>query len=253
MSLLAAELTKLRTMRTIWAVTAIGWLLIGGVGTFLVLEEQLTGAFTGAESDVAALVAQIGGNSAIVLIVGLLLMTTEFRHGTIGRTLQLTPSRTRVLASKLLAGAVYALAFVVVGLVVVGALMLLAVVAKGASPELGTELLTSVWQGAAALVLTALLGVAVGSLLRSQVLAVAGALIWVFVVEPLVNVLLPDVGRWLPFEALNSVFMVEAMMGGAGTPLMDSSLSAPVALAVFLAWVAAAAVPAVILMRVRDV
>ena len=41
--------------------------------------------------------AFVGLTVGAVLVIGLLAMTTEFRHGTIGRTLQFTPSRTRVV------------------------------------------------------------------------------------------------------------------------------------------------------------
>jgi ABC-2 type transport system permease protein len=40
--------------------------------------------------------------------------------------------------------------------------------------------------------------VAIGALVRDQVLAVTGALAWIAVVEHIVVDLVPDVGRWLP-------------------------------------------------------
>jgi hypothetical protein len=137
---------------------------------------------------VAAAVDQIGSNAIIVLIVALLAMTTEFRHGTIGRTLQLTPSRSAVLTAKLAVGVVYAVAFFVAASILVVALVLL----------LGDDRRRRVdrarargrhgaWQGLVGLSLNALLGVAVGALIRSQVVAITVLLVWLFVVENLVR------------------------------------------------------------------
>ncbi len=100
--------------------------------------------------------------------------------------------------------------------------------------------------------LTVLLGVAFGALVRAQVVAIVVALVWIFVVENLFAALLPDVGRWMPFQALNGLFIPEAAMGqmpdGAFVPLAGVT-----ALLVFSAWVVAFGAAAVVLMRTRDV
>ncbi len=107
--LVAAEVRKLTSVRSTYILTGIGWVLavVSALPTILSAFEP----FTGAERQIADAVAAAGGNSAIVLVVGLLAMTTEFRHGTVGRTLQITPSRTRVLVAKLAAGTLYAVVF----------------------------------------------------------------------------------------------------------------------------------------------
>jgi ABC-2 type transport system permease protein len=110
----------------------------------------------------------------------------------------------------------------------------------------------ALWQAPVALVLNAVLGVAVGALVRSQVVAITAVLLWFFAAENLIATLLPAAGRWLPFQALNSLFIgAEARSGAleAGIVL----LSAPAALALFLGYVAAASVAAVTLLRTRDI
>jgi ABC-2 type transport system permease protein len=252
MALLAAEVRKLWTVRTTWVLTLLGLGLVALTTGTLVFSTLVVGPFTGAESQVAAAVDQIGSNAIFVLVVALLAMTTEFRHGTIGRTLQLTPSRSAVLTSKLGVGVVYAFAFFAVSLVVVAVLLLLGTVTEGASLEVGGLVGRAVWQGLVGLALNAMLGVAVGALIRSQVVAITLVLVWLFVVENLFAALWPGLGRWLPFQALNALFLSEDVLTnapeGMATPLEPS-----VALAVFLAYVLVATVTAGSLLRVRDV
>jgi ABC-2 type transport system permease protein len=252
MALLAAEVRKLWTVRTTWILTLLGLGLVALTTGTLVFSTMVVGPFTGAESQVAAAVDQIGSNAIFVLVVALLAMTTEFRHGTIGRTLQLSPSRSAVLTSKLGVGVVYAVAFFAVSLVIVAGLLLLGTVTQDASLRVGDLVGRSVWQGLVGLSLNAVLGVAVGALIRSQVVALTLVLVWLFVVENLFSALWPAIGRWLPFQALNALFLSEDVLAGVPEG-MAAPLEPTVALVVFLGYVLAATVTAGILLRVRDV
>ncbi|GGI06142.1 hypothetical protein [Egicoccus halophilus] len=249
--LLAAETRKLRTVPTTWVLTGIGWALVALSGLLPFVFPAFGTEFTGSSAQVAEVIDAIGGNSMIVLIVGLLAVTTEFRHGTIGRTLQLVPSRLTVLGAKLAAGAVYAVLFVVTSLALVAALLLALAVAHGEALQWGPEVTTALWQAFVGLVLTALFGVALGALLRSQVIAITVALLWVFVVEQFVAFTLPRVGQWLPFQALNSVFITEEAR--AQMPPNMAFLEPGTALAAFVGYVVLFTLAAAILMRARDV
>lgn len=253
MGLLVAEIRKLTTVATTWVLTGIGLLLTVAMASVFTFVTMATGSdFTGSDADVALAIEQIGGNSIIVLVVALLAMTTEFRHGTVGRTFQVTPSRTRVLLAKMAVGALYAVAFMVAGLILVALVLGLAAVMSSTGLTLGSGSTTALWQGFVGLVLTALLGVALGALIRSQVVALTVMLVWVFVVESLVSFAVPRVGQWLPFQALNALFVGpearQAVPEGALTLLEPA-----VGLATFLAYVVVAAVGAIILLRARDV
>lgn len=251
-ALVAAEVRKLRTVRTTWVLTFVGWaLVVLSVSVFLFVEE-IGGGFRGSDGEVAAAVGQVGGNSIIILIVGILLITTEFRHGTMGRTLQLTPSRLDVLVSKLTAGALYAVAFFATGVVIVAVLLAVAAAQQGVSVDVGSETLTALWQGPVGLALTALFGVAVGALLRSQVITITVTLVWLFIAENLLAGLVPAVGRWLPFQALQAVFLPGEMRAMVPEGQMVP-LDPLVALGTFLAYVAVAIAGAAFLLRVRDV
>lgn len=157
-----------------------------------------------------------------------------------------------MLLAKLGSGVAYALAYFVTALVLVALLLGLAAMVRGVALSVGPETVTALWQAPVALVLNAVLGVAVGALVRSQVAAITGVLIWYFVVEGIIATLAPAAGRWLPFQALNSLFLDQeaaqaALEAGVivFTPL--------VALAVFLAYVATASASAVAMLRTRDV
>jgi ABC-2 type transport system permease protein len=252
MSLLVAEVRKLRTVRTTWVLTAIGLGLVALSTGTLVFSQLMVGPFTGSSEQVAAAVDQIGSNAIIVLVVALLAMTTEFRHGTIGRTLQLTPSRTRVLGSKLAVGVVYAVVFFLASLVVVGVLLLLGSVTQDASLQVGGEVGRSLWQGLVGLALNGIFGVAVGALIRSQVVAITLLLVWLFVVENLFAALWPGIARWLPFQALNALFLSEEVLANVPEGMV-APLEPTLALAVFLGYVLVASATAGTLMRVRDV
>lgn len=250
--LVAGEIRKLWTVRTIWVLTLLGWALVALSTSVFVFGEQFAGPFTGSDDQVAAAIRQIGANAMIVLIVAILLVTTEFRHGTMGRTLQLTPSRTKVLVAKLLTGAIYAVAFFVVSVVVVALILGIGASAPAVSLVVGADSVASLWQGPVALVLNAALGVAVGALLRSQVVTITVALLWFFVAENLVNALLPEVGRWLPFQLLNSLFVSVQVRAGAPEDMLLPPEPA-VALVAFLGYVVLATAAAATLLRVRDV
>jgi ABC-2 type transport system permease protein len=248
--LVAAEVRKLTSVRSTWILTVIGWFL--AATSALATVAGAFEPFRGTEQQVADAFASAGGNSAIVLVVGLLAMTTEFRHGTVGRTLQITPSRTRVLLAKLVAGAGYAVVFFLGALVVVAAIVGVAALVQGVGLSFDDRVLEVSWQGMVGAVLTVLLGVAFGALVRAQVVAIVVALVWIFIVENLFAALLPEVGRWFPFQALNGLFIPEGAMGqlpdGAFVPL-----SGLAALTVFTAWVVVFTAGAAVLLRVRDV
>jgi ABC-2 type transport system permease protein len=248
--LIAAEVKKLTSVRSTWILTVIGWVLAATSALAVVF-----GAFepfAGTEQQVADAFASAGSNSAIVLVVGLLAMTTEFRHGTVGRTLQITPSRTRVLLAKLAAGILYAVVFFLGALVVIAAIVGIAALVQGVGLSFDARTFEVSWQGLVGSVLTVMLGVAFGALVRAQVVAIVVALVWIFIVENLFAALLPDVGRWLPFQALNGLFIpqtaLDQMPDGAFVPLAGLT-----ALVVFTAYVVVFTAGSAVLLRVRDV
>ena len=98
-SLLAAEVLKLRTTRTTWVLLLVGALLAGVTAAALVGSGSL-------EDDRALALAQGASFAAfLALVLGALLVTSEYRHGTITTTFLGEPRRGRVLAAKLVVAA----------------------------------------------------------------------------------------------------------------------------------------------------
>jgi ABC-2 type transport system permease protein len=186
--LFAAELLKLRTVRVMWgfALAVVGFaglLAAGNVGSppeggRLAPDYQLDLVL------VAALPAVI-----LALLLGMLLFTNEFRHGTISRTLLVTPRRPMLVGIKLLIGAAAGfglalLAFVTTAIVAVIGLGIVDVELEPVDAANG------LWRGLVAAGLIGALGAAIGGFVHSQVGALVGTLVWLFVAEPIVWVVL---------------------------------------------------------------
>lgn len=209
-ALVRAELLKLRTVRLpLWLLLTTLLLVLLGV-----LATILTAGLEGAplERDDPELLpralASASGGSVVVLILGILALTQEFRFGTATPSFLVTPKRGRVLVAKLVAIALAGFGFALVS-------ALLAVAVSAALIPLRDGVL--VWDATALQVLLGVglvmvlygpIGIAVGALVRNQIAAVVGALAWIFIAEQLLVALVPEVGRWTPGGANASVLQL---------------------------------------------
>ena len=110
-------------------------------------------------------------------------------------------------------------------------------------PEVGADDVALVAGGTlVAAALSAALGVALGALVRNQVVAVTGTLVVIFVVLPLVQVINPTVLDVTPFGAAQGV-------AGAGL----ETLSIRAAGVVLVGWTVAALIAAIVTERRRDI
>lgn len=129
------------------------------------------------------------------VIIGALSVTGEYRHQTITPTLLASPSRTRVLVAKMLAslpvGALYG---AVATLAVVGAGA--AGLALGGAPTLlgDAETWSLVLRSVLALTVWAPVGVALGSIVTNQVLAIIAILVWTQFLEAVLRIGLSQAG-----------------------------------------------------------
>jgi ABC-2 type transport system permease protein len=219
---LRSELRKMRTTRT-----NLG-LLLGLLA--LILFGVIAGAFS-SEADLSSLENQreLVGNGAFAAVfaamIGVMAMTSEFRHGTIRATFVYTPARTLVLVAKVAASLLVGVGFGLLGASLAlgtGVAMIRArgydVLIDSADVRkllLGTMLMSALWSA---------LGVGLGALVRNQVFAIVGLFAWVFVVEILIFQYLPGVGRYAPGAAgtamtgdtvgNSSVHLLSAPIGG---------------------------------------
>jgi ABC-2 type transport system permease protein len=116
-----------------------------------------------------------------VLVLGVLSITSEFRHGTITPSLLVVPDRTRLVLAKLLASVLTGLALGLLTTV----LVTLIVKGIGGARNLNTsgDAVKLIVGGTLATGLYAALGLGVGALIRNQVGAIIGSLVYLFVIE----------------------------------------------------------------------
>src|SRR3954468_7361079 len=97
-SLLRAELLKLVTVRTTWIVLAIGML---GEALFAGLVSGLTAREDLALVDIGDIERGTGLLMIMMLVLGVMTITNEFRHGTASTTFLAAPRRHPVMTAKL--------------------------------------------------------------------------------------------------------------------------------------------------------
>jgi ABC-type transport system involved in multi-copper enzyme maturation permease subunit len=177
-------------------------------------------------------------------LAGVLLITSEYRYGTIRPTFLFTPRRSNVLFAKLTIGLVTGLVFgaAAVGLSLgLGSLILSA---RGIASSLDRgNIALLVGGGLAGISLRGAFGVGLGAIVRNQVAAVIGLLAWDFVVNGLLFGLAPSVGRFMPTTAAN------ALMGLKTEHLLSPAAGG----AVLVAWVLTLALAGLALTLRRDV
>jgi len=142
------------------------------------------------------------------VVVGIILITTEFRHFTSRPTFLLEPRRGRVIAAKLLVAAGVGLIYGIACVAVAVAITVPWLSAKGITIGWAANGLAVVMLGAVGVVaIFAIVGVDVGVLFRNQIAAVITTLAYLFVVEPLVAVIpvIKEGYRYLPGAAANAL------------------------------------------------
>ena len=208
-ALIRSELLKLRTTRTALA-------LIVGMVALIVLFTLLSGlvtddAFLLDRNNQFQVLANGSIASAFAAVLGVLSLTTEVRHGTVRSTFLAEPRRTRVS---------YAIGKICLD-------------ARGMPWLLsGSDVVLLLAGAVAASVLWGAFALAIGAIVRNQVGAIVGLLIWTLLVESILFALVPSVGRYLPAQASNVLTEI-------GTP---HQLPITAGVLVFLGYVALAAV-----------
>ena len=191
-ALLQAELLKLRTTRTFFALVGAALALSLLV---VVLVSVLGGDFT--EKDVRDLfTADFTG--LFIILLGVIGMAGEWRHRTITSTILAAPDRLRLLTAKMLS---YAAAGVVLSLIVTLTIMVVGTVilsARGEETAAVSDLLDVLWRNLLVAGLLGALGVGIGAVIRNQIVAIVGVLFVSFVLEPTLIGLAEDYGRFGP-------------------------------------------------------
>ncbi len=237
-----AELLKIRTTRTAIA-------LILAMVALTLLITLLTGLLShpsglmGKENQRTLLsVSSLAG--VFSALAGVLLVTSEYRFGTIRPTILFNPVRSHILGAKVVAGALAGVAFGVVGEAINWAVGYAVLEGRGITVVLNSDdILLLTLGGLAGTALWGTIGAGLGAIIHNQVGAIIALLAWGLVVDNLLFGLAPWVGRFMPTNAS------DALMG-----LREQHLLAPGAGAVILiAWAGALAVIGITLSVRQDI
>jgi ABC-type transport system involved in multi-copper enzyme maturation permease subunit len=219
--LVRAEWTKLFTTK-VWLGLLLGaCVMVGGFAALLTgfagnPESGLPPVGTPMFEKVA--LSQATNATVLFLILGIIGMTQEYRHRTATPTFLAEPRRWRVVVAKLIAYALVAVPFALVLLAVNVLVVGVYAGARGAAPSLTSENLEVLATSGLALVIYALMGVGLGALLRNQVGAIVGGLVYLFVVEPVIRSIPATSGayKWMPgggLEAMTATFQGPDLLG----------------------------------------
>ncbi|MUL81895.1 MULTISPECIES: ABC transporter permease subunit [unclassified Mycolicibacterium] len=244
---LDAERIKLSTTRSpLWSVVGVAVLSFG-----LAAIQGWSASYSALPPAKAALGVAVFG-VPVLMVLSSMTMTGEYRSGLIRTTLLATPNRIQVLTAKAVVCAAFSSVCAVI--MVLASVLVARMVAD---TVVGTQLSMAnpaTWRVAGGFALyaalAAVLGVAVGALVRFAAGAVAVLLLWPLVAEPLLGNLPnsgPQMGPWLPFANMFRFLQVDWLFPTYYMPWGELG-----SLFYFLVWVAVAFVAAAVVLNRRD-
>lgn len=200
--LLRAEWRKVTT-------TKLGWGMLLGAMALTALGVVALIASNGANGNVALPLGDAATQRAIAaaassaylfsVVVGIILITTEFRHFTSRPTFLIEPRRGLVIVAKLVVAAFVGIIYGVVCAALAAAIMAPWFAAKGVTIGwIDNGVLLSMLSDTIVIAIFAVVGIGVGVLVRNQIAAVIGALVYLFVLEPLIDII-PVVQNAYPY------------------------------------------------------
>lgn len=249
-ALVRAELLKLRTRIAAGLLVAT----LALVTLTVVVNIPRAGAARGPLSlhDAGLLASIVGTGFAVpevfMVLLGGIAFTQEFRYGTATATYLGEPRRSRVLLAKWLTLALASTVITGASLVVAVPVGATIIHARGGDVSVAGRFWLTIGAGFVVMAAYAVIGVAVGALVRNQIVAVVGVLVWMLVVEQIVIPAYPLVGRWLPGGATDAWVRLGPALG-----LDGRLLAAPLAGLVLLGYTAVFVTLAAKLTLRRDV
>jgi ABC-2 type transport system permease protein len=229
MTLIATERIKLFTTRSPWWSMIVAVLLVIGFASLVAANVQ-----PGEHLEVSDALTGYQFGLVVMMVMAALAVTTEYRFNTIKVSFQAVPNRTSLLVAKT----------VVVALLagVIGEISAFAAwgVAKLIHPDTTMALNSEqAWRNIAGMglvyLITAMIAVAVGILIRQTAGAVTILLVYSLLVENLVT-LIPKIGqtiqKWMPFTEANN-FLAAGSVNSRGPGSADMPLGPWASLAYF--------------------
>jgi ABC-2 type transport system permease protein len=232
-SLVRSEVIKLVSTRGSYG-------LIGGavavvlLGTFLTIMSADARTLHGPLHEQTFYVLASVNAAVFALVLGIKVFTDEVRYGTIITTFLSSGRRVRVLAAKVIVAVLAAAVLAVVTETAMASVALLLSSSRGAGFSLTSPDVTGMVGMVVALALWASIGVGLGAVVRHQVAAIVGGLLWILVVENLGSSLLGDSGRYLPGQAAHALARATEAGEALAVPLAATVLGAYVVITAFI-------------------
>jgi ABC-2 type transport system permease protein len=245
--LVRAELLKQRTTRTSLVLLAS----MAGLILLLILMHVFSLSSTHL-SQANGQLKVVGWGTIIGALFAALLgatsITGEIRHGTVRSTFLATPRRERVIAAKLLATALTGIGVGLLAEALTAGIAAAGLAIRGIPIQLSAgDYLRLLAGGAAAAAFFAAIGVGVGALVRQQVGAVAGLVIWLILIETTLIGNVPSAGKFAPGAAAG------ALAGAIQTQSASKLVAPAVGVLLLVLYAAIAATAGTVVTNRRDV
>lgn len=215
MRLLKSEFRKVLYVRSNWGllIAAVFISALSTAVTVPLLDADTAGAFgvsLQTTMGVDAVYANAVSGYIFAIILGVLMMTGEFRHGTAVATFLTSPKRSRVVFAKIAVAAVSAAVLMIISALAgfLAGWLALQTVDNAAEPSESifiNLMLASVLAG----VVLGIIGLAIGTLIKNQLLAIVATLVYLFVVDPLLLALAPEAGKYLPTGLITAMLNID--------------------------------------------
>jgi hypothetical protein len=208
---LASEWVKARSLPSTWSAIGACLFIMASIGP-AISSLQEDGPSAPRTEPLLQMMAGVSMAQVALGVLGALLITGEYASKSITGTLAAVPQRGVLLAGKALLLVLLVTPFALVACTLAALTSLPVLRGRGATLTLTSpEVVTGVLSTTGFLVLMALLGLAVGTLLRSTagaVVALTGALFLLPVLVQLVPGLSESLGPWLPTQAGSAVLVL---------------------------------------------
>jgi ABC-2 type transport system permease protein len=203
-ALLSTEALKLATLRLSWIVAALAVAVSAAIG--------FAGVRISIDAGEALRLAMLAGAPAqamwfLAIVAAVLASAGEFQHHTIRTTLLTAPRRGRVLVAKSAVAAAYGALLVVLGTAGAVVAGVITAARSGESMPVGSTSWAHLAGAIAVGAVFAVLATGLGVLTRSTAAAIGAVLLWRFVGEGILPLLLRDDGltRWTPNGAAGAL------------------------------------------------
>jgi|GEM_PF-1983444 len=206
-SVIASEWIRALTTRTTYALVIISFLV---PALFTITQVMSVGHSGGADISTLAGIRQVlsAGSSAglFATLIGILAVTSEFRHQTVALSLTCVPNRRRWFIAKLAATVPLGFLCTVFGQCAVLIVGIPLLAHKGVHPAIWHGDILKATVGTMILGgLTSAWGIGIGACIRNQTVAIAGTIIYTTLAEAAFLNYVPSVGRYLPGGATASM------------------------------------------------